>query len=55
VDDAGVVLRLVYLVLVQVLGWLVLLTRSDAAKTPELPCLAEDFPDRGGGDLDSQR
>lgn len=36
VDDAGVVFRLVYLALVQVLGWLVLLTRGDAAKTAEL-------------------
>jgi putative transposase len=36
VDDAGVVFRLVYLALVQVLGWLMWLSRSDAAKTAEL-------------------
>jgi hypothetical protein len=42
VDDAGVVFRLVYLALVQVLGWLVLLTRSDAAKTAELLVLRHE-------------
>jgi hypothetical protein len=36
VDDAGVVLRLVYLALVRVLNWLVLLARGDAVKTVEL-------------------
>jgi hypothetical protein len=34
VDHAGVVFRLVYLALVQVLNWLVLLTRGDAATSP---------------------
>jgi putative transposase len=42
VDDAGVVFRLVYLALVQVLGWLVLLTRCDAAKTAELLVLRHE-------------
>jgi transposase InsO family protein len=42
VDDARVVFRLVYLALVQVLGWLVLLTRSDAAKTAELLILRHE-------------
>ena len=36
VHDARVVFRLVYLALVQVLGWLVLLARSDAAEAAEL-------------------
>jgi hypothetical protein len=55
VDDAGVVFRLVYLALVQVLGWLVLLTRGDAAKTAELlvfgmrsRCCAVRLAGRGG-------
>jgi len=42
VDDAGVALRLVYLALVQVLNWLVLLTRGDAAKTAELLVLRHE-------------
>jgi hypothetical protein len=42
VDDVVVVFRLVYLALVQVLGWLVLLTRSDAAKTAELLVLRHE-------------
>jgi hypothetical protein len=42
VDDAGVVFRLVYLALVQVLNWMVLLTRSDAAKTAELLVLRHE-------------
>jgi putative transposase len=42
VDDAVVVFRLVYLALVQVLGWLVLLTRSDPAKTAELLVLRHE-------------
>jgi putative transposase len=42
VDDAGVVFRLVYLALVQVLNWLVLLPRGDAAKTAELLVLRHE-------------
>ena len=42
VDDVVVVFRLVYLALVQVLGWLVLLNRSDAAKTAELLVLRHE-------------
>jgi hypothetical protein len=42
VNDAGVVLRLVHVALVQVLGWPVLLTRSDAAKTAELLVLRHE-------------
>jgi putative transposase len=42
VDDVGVVFRLAYLGLVQVLNWLVLLTRSDAAKTAELLVLRHE-------------
>jgi len=42
VDHVEVVFRLVYLALVQVLGWLVLLTRSDAAKTAELLVLRHE-------------
>jgi hypothetical protein len=42
VDDAGVMFRLVYLALVQVLGWLVLLTCGDAAKTAKLLVLRQE-------------
>jgi hypothetical protein len=50
-DDLAVVIRMLYLAMVQVFGWLALLARGDAAKTAELLVLAS----RGSGSTSSDR